>query len=312
MIENCSRYLLHDKLFLEYQKEYTKMHLLDEIELPIKDNHNKVIYTLPLTIYEKSNNIVEINSYNNPISIDFLNLNSEENFAVHNLIKKLKTKKKINSILVKKEVDYDHFKKISNSFKNEIISTVVEKQILLEQEIKKIFKNFSKGHQSAIKKNYSNLNYEIYDKDNYQKDQIYEMMILHEKVANKKTRSSKSWEINEKMILNNMGFLIKVLEDGQTISYTFIFHDKVNALYFSSCTQREKFKLYNNITHKVIFKTIEYLKKKNCKHFSLGVTKTIYSSSTLEKKVSNIELFKSSFGGEKKYMIIYDATKTII
>ena len=44
------------------------------------------------------------------------------------------------------------------------------------------------------------------------------------------------------------------------------------------------FKIYKNISHKVIWQAIQYLKLANCKKFYLGVTKSIYSKSLISDK----------------------------
>ena len=82
---------------------------------------------------------------------------------------------------------------------------------------------------------------------------------------------SKTWKINEKMILDNKGLLIKVSENKKLISYNFIFFNKENSICFSYCTDRNMLKIYKNISHKVIWQAIQYLKLANCKKFYLGV-----------------------------------------
>ena len=113
------------------------------------------------------------------------------------------------------------------------------------------------------------------------------------------------------MILDNKGLLIKVSENKKLISYTFIFFNKENSIYFSSCTDRNMFKIYKNISHKVIWQAIQYLKLANCKKFYLGVTKSIYSKSLISDKEKSIDLFKSSFGGDKNYFITINNIESI-
>ena len=132
------------------------------------------------------------------------------------------------------------------------------------------------------------------------------MRELHKIVSGKVTRSIESWKVNEDMILNKKGFLIKVKENDKLISYSFIFKNSEEAIYFSSCTLRDKFIQYKNITHKSIWKCISYLKDLNCKKFHLGISKTLYSKKIIDQKRKNIERFKSSFGGEKKIFAIFD------
>ena len=71
------------------------------------------------------------------------------------------------------------------------------------------------------------------------------------------------------------------------------------------------FKTYKNISHKVIWKAIQYLKSSNCKTFYLGITKSIYSKNPINSKNKNIDLFKSSFGGDKNYFVIINNIESI-
>ena len=48
---------------------------------------------------------------------------------------------------------------------------------------------------------------------------------------------------------------------------------------------------------------IQYLQQENCK-FYLGVTKSIFSKNLITDKNKSIDLFKSSFGGDKNNFII--------
>ena len=131
------------------------------------------------------------------------------------------------------------------------------------------------------------------------------MMELHKEVAGKKTRSLETWLENEKMILQNKGFLVCALFKDKIISYSFFFHDKLSCIYFSSCTDREYFS-HAGITHNSIWCAIKYLKQIGCKYFSLGDVKTLYSKDIISDKEKNIERFKRSFGGLTKTYIIYN------
>ena len=134
---------------------------------------------------------------------------------------------------------------------------------------------------------------------------MLKMMELHKMVAGKQTRSLETWLENEKMIMQNKGFLVCALLKDKIISYSFFFHDKLSGIYFSSCTDREYFS-YAGITHNSIWCAIKYLKQIGCKYFSLGDVKTLYSKDNITEKEKNIERFKRSFGGFTKTYIIYN------
>ena len=83
------------------------------------------------------------------------------------------------------------------------------------------------------------------------------------------------------------------------------FFNKNTSIYFSSCSIREKFKLYKNITHKVIWEVIKHMKSIKCKKF-LGLAKTLFKKYNRSKR-KKYSLFKSSFGGDKTYYTIYNS-----
>ena len=85
------------------------------------------------------------------------------------------------------------------------------------------------------------------DHNNYKKNEIFKMMKMHEIVSGKKTRSLKTWKINEEMILNKKGILIYVEYKKEIISYSFFYLNSITCSYFSSCTVREYFKIIKNI-----------------------------------------------------------------
>ena len=145
----------------------------------------------------------------------------------------------------------------------------------------------------------------VVDHSNYT-NEISEMMNMHHLVAQKITRSEKSWHINEEIIKKENAFIIKVMLDQKVISYSLFFYNKQESIYFSSCTERKYFKYYKNITHTSIFEAIKYLKKNNCENFTLGETKSIFSTRNISDKEKNINLFKNHFGGDLEVNIFFD------
>lgn len=300
--------LFSEKTYIDYQKNYfldSKFKII-EVNLTEKNKNSKLFFTI-----ENRGNMKTLNNFNNPIYIDDLGLDLKSYSNLIKEIKKVCLNEGISSISFKKKIKQSNLEDQLNKNKSHIDFIGIESSINLNDDLNVIFRKFSKGHKSSLKKNYENLNYELFDHKNYQKNQIFEMMTFHEKIAGRQTRSKETWKINEKMILDNKGLLIKVLENKKLISYTFIFFNKENSIYFSSCTDRNMFKIYKNISHKVIWQAIQYLKLVNCKKFYLGVTKSIYSKSLISNKEKSIDLFKSSFGGDKNHFIIINNLESI-
>jgi len=136
-------------------------------------------------------------------------------------------------------------------------------------------------------------------------------MKLHRLVSNRITRTRETWLINEEMILNNKAFLINIYKDQELISYSFFFHNQDESTYFASCTIRENYKIYNNLTHNIIMEAIKYLKNINCKFLNLGNCETYYNINQNEfnSKFFGIERFKKSFGGIQNTYVIYNKKK---
>ena len=288
-----------EPLLINYFENYYSESIFEDVSFEISNNNNLIFCPLTIERKDKEN---YLNFYGNYFFIFFIRFDNKLFNYLEKTIEDIKNKKKIKSIkfLIKKEFIFNEQQSIDHSFLDKIS---INKSIDLSLDLNEIIKNFSKGHRSAIKKNYTELEYQIIDKKNYN-NEINEMMKLHEEVSGRKTRAYKTWIINEQMIKENKGVIIKVLKNDEAISYSFFFKNNFEAIYFSSCTKREFFKNYNNINHKSILHVIEYLKRFNCKRLTLGNSKTIYDKHQKNNKEINIEKFKSSFGG-KKYINLH-------
>lgn len=292
--------LLNEKIFIEYQKKYFSKSRFKIVEENFLNRKNSNFF-LTIEIKEKEK---ILNNFSNPIYLNDLNFNQKQHISFVEKIKKIYFNENATSISFKKNINQNNIDLQLSKNKSHTDFIGVESSIDLSKNLDEIFKNFSKGHKSSIKKDYENLNYEIFDYKNYKQNQIFEMMKFHKKVAGRRTRSKDTWKINEKMIFEKKGLLVKVSDKNKVISYAFIFYNKDSSIYFSSCSDRTMFNVYKNISHKVIWKVIQYLKRENCKKFYLGVTKSIFSKNLITDKNKSIDLFKSSFGGDKNYFMI--------
>ena len=296
-----NKYLLED-MFVSYLKKYNSNTHFEDNSFTYEEAGNKAF--CPNTI-EKKNNEFYLNYLGNPIRIFYQNLpiiEFKKNFfnSFFNLCNKKKIKN-ISLCLETKEKKYEN----QLSLHKDIIDKVYQESFInLSLSEQEILKDISKGHKSEIKKR-SVFSYKVINFQNYTAKLIFKMMELHKEVAGKKTRSLETWLENEKMILQNKGFLVCALFKDKIISYSFFFHDKLSCIYFSSCTDREYFS-HAGITHNSICCAIKYLKQIGCKYFSLGDVKTLYSKDIISDKEKNIERFKRSFGGLTKTYIIYN------
>jgi hypothetical protein len=277
-------------LYIDYQVKYnSKSFFLD-----LSDESNKFGINIPMTL-ESKGGINILNYYGKSITIN-ANSDHEKNLLTEYILH-LNQKYQIQKYNVKYPVICfeENFKIYSNKLVEEMF-------IDLSNPEKVIFKNFKQSSKTVLNKIYNELNYQIIDYLNYN-GEIEEMRKLHIKIANKETRSKETWLINEKMICNQEGFLIKVDYNNNPISYSFFFYNEYLCEYFSSVTIREYFKQFTNITHKSLWLAIQYIKG-NCKFFYLG-DRTFYSNNLIGEKEKNIEKFKYSFHEfTQKYLIL--------
>jgi hypothetical protein len=277
-------------LYIDYQVKYNcKSFFLD-----LSDESNKFGINIPMTLESKDGTNI-LNYYGKSITI---NANSyHEKNLLSEYILYLNQKYQIQKYNIKYPVICfeENFKKYSNKLVEEMF-------VDLSNPEKDIFKNFKQSSKTCLNKIYNDLNYQIIDYSNYNCE-IEEMRKLHIKIANKETRSKETWLINEEMIHNQEGFLIKVDYNKDPISYSFFFYNEYLCEYFSSVAIREYFKKFNNINHKSIWLAIRYIKKKS-KFFYLG-DKTFYSKYAISEKEENIEKFKNTFCEfTKKYLLL--------
>ena len=281
---------LKNSFFIEYQKEYNND--CEYIDLSKLFNLPGVNFFFFLTL-EKNKAENKLNYYGKSIRI--------EEFVLNNSLLKKAVFKYLNDLIFKYNIETCDIKIsiFNNNFldKNSEFNIINELYVDLSFSETIIRKNFRELHQRLLNKTYEDLNYEIIDNTNY-KNEIYEMEKMHIEVSGKRTRSSKSWEINAEMIKNNCAFLTKASNKKKVLSYYFFFLNKISTIYFSSVTYREYFKIYKNLGHTSIWNAIKYSRNKS-RFLYLG-DENINSSTDKEK---NIEFFKKGFANYKKKII---------
>jgi len=295
---------LFDELFVSYQKSYHHDKKFSLISFSLEDENNLIICPLTIQTFNSSN---ELGFYGNPFEIISKNKLSKSSAArVLKKIDEIKKKNNIQKISLKLEIKENEVNHYLDKNSYSVDEIYVESRIDLENSLDDVKKDFSKGHKSCLKIEYPEISYEITDHNNYINNQIREMQKLHLNVSKNKTRSDETWLEMEKMVLEKKGFMIKVKNNNVLIGYSFFFHNTYNVYYFSSCILRDNFKFYKNIGHTMILNAIKYSKKTNLKYFILGRSKTLFElENKNDTKVSNVEKFKSSFGGKKKYYVIF-------
>ena len=104
----------------------------------------------------------------------------------------------------------------------------------------------------------------------------------HFEMHDRKTRSDKTWDVQDNMISKGQAF---VLANEYETSAALFYCNKYSGYYACSATRGGK-------THPLIWEAMKILKKKGCRTFELG--EQVFTG---DQKLENISRFKSGFGG---------------
>jgi hypothetical protein len=278
--------------YIRYLKKYHGEENFTNLSCRIELNNNFAI--CPITL-QKVNENNYLNFYTQPIEIFIKNpddpLLKKE---IINYFLKLFKKHNIKDKIFKIKYNSSN---LDNLNKKIFIKKIFDVYIDLRQEIDEISKNFKQSIRTILKKNYDDLKYEIIDSKNYSTNDIIEMRDLHIKISGKETRSIETWLINEEMIKDGNAFLVKITRQGKPISFSFFYLNKTTCIYFSSCSFREYFTTYKNLTHKSIFYAIKYAKEHSCKNIYLGFDEKPIELER-ENSPSNLKTFIKNFSKE--------------
>ena len=288
-------------LYIDYLKAYFNNSRFEDLSFKINFSDNLVIF--PITLEIRNENEKFLNYYGDYIDFFYKKIpKAEEQEVIYNYFDYLINKYQVKNLKIKiKQIDYKFNRE--PLYTTELDSVLKQININLNLSLEEILNNFTSGLRNVLKKDYPVLHYEVRDKNNYTEGDMSRMQKLHLEVSGYKTRSDLTWLINERMILDNLGFLVRVKAYDKIISYNFFIHDKITCSHHSSCTYREFFKEYRNITYKSLFLAMKYLKNANkCNNFFIGY-KTIFSTKQLSQKEKDIEFFKERFS--KKGDIYY-------
>lgn len=182
---------LRNALFIEYQKEYNSH--CEYIDLSRSFNFTLQQFFLLVTL-EKGKAENKLNYYGKSIRI--------EEFVLNNSLLKKAVFKYLKDLILKYNIETCDIKIsiFNNNFldKNSEFNIINELYVDLSFSEINIRKNFNQSHRRKLNKIYEDLNYQIIDYKNYN-GEVLEMERMHIEVSGKKTRSSQSWLINEKM-----------------------------------------------------------------------------------------------------------------
>jgi len=107
---------------------------------------------------------------------------------------------------------------------------------------------------------------------------------LHLKVAKRKTRSDKTWDIQQEMIDSGEAFVVELYLKGTLVSAALFYKNEYCCYYACAAS------LKGINSHPVIWSAVEFCKEEGLKRFELG------EKLEGDKKEKNISMFKSGFG----------------
>ena len=179
----------------------------------------------------------------------------------------------------------------------------------LKFELRNEFDNFNESkYRVGIRKSYKslinwgakNIELSIINKDNIDFEAYEEFRKFHIKVAKRETRSLASWQKQFEILKEGYAELLMGRLNGKLVSCSYIADIFGSSYYFTGVYERELFDF--GITHFLLYQAIiRSALRDNSKSFILG-----YFENNLDnKKLYNIQFFKSGFVNKKKPVIFW-------
>lgn len=280
-VSNNEKFLAHyhSNSFLDYQKIYLKKNTVELSFIATKNDDPLFLFPLFFNSNQK-----KLFNFENFIKLPKISSNDNIKKEIINFLKDY------NPLIFGAEgYDLKMLKKVQNCF---------TLNINLKNEIENIFSSFRKSYKSLIRKKYLDLKMKIKFKEieTHEWDEFHN---LHKIVAGKSTRSSDTWNLQKKNILNGSGLLIYFTKEKKLISGSYFDVSKDDIKYSVSVTKDDYFHL--NCNHKSIYEAIKFGKKNKKSNIYLGHL----NENEQDIKVKNIFFFKKGFGCETTKNAIY-------
>lgn len=289
-IENkfYSHYLNQNSI--DFRKEYYKDSKFLNYSVEIKNS--KYQYFLPITVQLKKNKKY-LNFFGLPIIVLLSKKLTDQNYIdIFDYLYKLDKEFKFDEVNLKVEIEKKHFQEIKKekyfeNFSHEIF-------INLQESKEKIYENFQSNLKGVLKKIYPDIHTEVIDRDNHTNQVMIEFKNLHFKVSGRFTRSTKTWEIQDKKVKSGEAFIVRIRKNNELISLSYFSMINKNVYYDVAVALREFYSQYKNIHHKSLWKAIQHAKFKNCNSFFVG-SFLEESKTEISAKEKNIQMFKKRF-----------------
>ena len=178
------------------------------------------------------------------------------------------------------------------------VETRFSRIVDLNQEEEEILADYSKSVKSALSKKLNDSQkIEIVNQNsslNLIESAFESLKSLHLNSAGKLTRSLHSWNIQKEFLINGNAYIVQLLSHGNVISSAYFMITDYDCYYGISASAPKISGV--SLSHLCISEGIAYSKKLGLQSFHLGEQYS-YLSHNITDKESNIEKFKSFFGG---------------
>ena len=179
------------------------------------------------------------------------------------------------------------------------VETRFSRIVDLIQEEEEIIADYSKSVKSALSKKLSDSQkIEIVNQNSPRElleSAFNSLKSLHLDSAGRLTRSLHSWNIQKGFLINGNAFIVQLLSHGNVISSAYFMITDYDCYYGVSASAPKTSGV--SLSHLCISEGIAYSKKLGLQSFHLGEQYS-YLSHNITDKESNIEKFKSFFGGD--------------
>ena len=125
---------------------------------------------------------------------------------------------------------------------------------------------------------------------------------FHMFVAKKKTRKQITWDNQLKSLKNRSAYFFYIRDNNKKLIAGSLFDCTKDEAYYSVGVYDGNLK-HLPLTHLILYESIDFFKKKNLKNINLG--EVIYKSKNIDKKILNIQSFKSGFATNITFKTVY-------
>lgn len=173
----------------------------------------------------------------------------------------------------------------------------------LDEDEEVLWSNIRKSYRPLINKALRNYEILVVEAINYDFSLCEEYRKLHFMAAGRETRPRETFHSQYKLIENDQGYLVMVLENNKCFGAYLFYHLNDSVFYASAGTDPEC-DSQSGVGHLGLWWGIKKAKERGAKYMDFGML----SADSADSKLTNIEFFKFGFGGRK--VMVFRGTKT--